>query len=673
MALYGRLLRVEDFGPAVPASPGEALAPALPAALAVLTADGRGGTIEIASAQALPGSASIPSNVGLRFVAGGSVSVPNGATLTINGPLVAPPVQIFTGSGTVAFGPNAVKAGASPEWWGAVADHVTDCTAALNTAATAASKIQLLGNGSRYRVTSTWTVPAGVQIVGDFRAPPRGPFDPGSAEVPGYGSTLDLIGGAGSTDPTQPGVMLHAGATIDGVMVYHPDQADTNPPISYPPAIAFASGETGGAARNCTLVNSFIGLWAHGHEKFTIDHIYGQPLNTGIDVDDCTDVPRINDVHFWAGFWRAWTGNASDPISAYMQANLVGYKFARVDGLVSMNLTIFGCLTACQLTKSSYGNGYGSIANFLFDGCKYGIRWDDANFPGWAFTGGSIHAYYGAGIGACIHATGQNTYPSSMLSLMNVEFYGGNIGAGQNGQLVQIDAGTQGFLRLQGCDMVQFDSAQPNAAVVKLASGSCNLFLDTINFDCAPGGIVQLDVSAGTSAWTNTIAMRDCRLNGGLNVRNNVASPVALQLSGNTDGQEGTLSGRMRFQTTNLRDSVHITDLGTNGANIELEATGGSPKKYLRSNAGNFDVLSDSYSPILRVTNGGLLLGYQGMRPNNGPNTLYHGSGAPSLPGGVSSVNAGDYYFRSDTPSTASQRIYVCTVGGAAPTWVGIV
>ena len=51
---------------------------------------------------------------------------------------------------------------------------------------------------------------------------------------------------------------------------------------------------------------------------------------------------------------------------------------------------------------------------------------------------------------------------------------------------------------------------------------------------------------------------------------------------------------------------------------------------------------------------------------------ISQGSGAPVKPGGVNPV-AGDIYFRTDTPSTVNQRIYICTVGGGSPTWVGIV
>lgn len=59
---------------------------------------------------------------------------------------------------------------------------------------------------------------------------------------------------------------------------------------------------------------------------------------------------------------------------------------------------------------------------------------------------------------------------------------------------------------------------------------------------------------------------------------------------------------------------------------------------------------------------------------NNGSNgplgaSLQSGVGVPNCGGEV-----GGLYFRTDTPSTSNQRIYICTVAGlaGAATWVGI-
>jgi hypothetical protein len=49
--------------------------------------------------------------------------------------------------------------------------------------------------------------------------------------------------------------------------------------------------------------------------------------------------------------------------------------------------------------------------------------------------------------------------------------------------------------------------------------------------------------------------------------------------------------------------------------------------------------------------------------------TLSSGSGAPTIAGAK-----GDRYYRTDTPTVANQREYICTVAGVAgsATWVGI-
>jgi hypothetical protein len=59
----------------------------------------------------------------------------------------------------------------------------------------------------------------------------------------------------------------------------------------------------------------------------------------------------------------------------------------------------------------------------------------------------------------------------------------------------------------------------------------------------------------------------------------------------------------------------------------------------------------------------GLFTAFGGLNSQGG-STLYSGSGAPSNTNGVN----GDYYFRTDTPGTTNQRIYVKSAGS----WVGI-
>jgi hypothetical protein len=106
----------------------------------------------------------IPSNFVCSIPAGCTFSISNGITLTINGPIVAPLSQIFSGSGTVALG--GLGGPAFPQWWGAAGDGTTSDTAAF-TSAVAPSVDVYAGDG-------TWmiqgvTVPDGQSIHGDGR------------------------------------------------------------------------------------------------------------------------------------------------------------------------------------------------------------------------------------------------------------------------------------------------------------------------------------------------------------------------------------------------------------------------------------------------------------------------------------------------------------------------
>jgi len=92
-------------------------------------------SLVVSSAITVASSATIPTNVNLRITGQGSFSISSGQTLTINGMLEAPLKQIFSGSGTVAFGGyyygNPSIHEVYPQWWGAKGDDNNDDTAAI--------------------------------------------------------------------------------------------------------------------------------------------------------------------------------------------------------------------------------------------------------------------------------------------------------------------------------------------------------------------------------------------------------------------------------------------------------------------------------------------------------------------------------------------------------------
>ena len=90
-------------------------------------------TLVVSSVRTVRSDLTIPPSVALRFENGGMCDVMDGTTLTIDGPVQAPLVQIFRGAGKVALGSGAVER-IYPQWWGARPDDGVDDTAAIQAA-----------------------------------------------------------------------------------------------------------------------------------------------------------------------------------------------------------------------------------------------------------------------------------------------------------------------------------------------------------------------------------------------------------------------------------------------------------------------------------------------------------------------------------------------------------
>lgn len=154
----------------------------------------------------------------------------------------------------------------------------------------------------------------------------------------------------------------------------------------------------------------------------------------------------------------------------------------------------------------------------------------------------------------------------------------------------------------------------------------------------------------------------------------------------NIIGTNNTTPGAATAPSTLLTDTSSTTGL-------TIRQGSGAPGTQVLLRVNNAD-----NSTILEVTNGQHLCGYgirigaaagvfvspaQLVGSQNPPCLelpdgtasgwrLWGGTGAPGA-STVGTSRVGDWYLRKDTPSTASQRIYVCTVAGAPGTWSALV
>lgn len=128
------------------------------------------------------------------------------------------------------------------------------------------------------------------------------------------------------------------------------------------------------------------------------------------------------------------------------------------------------------------------------------------------------------------------------------------------------------------------------------------------------------------------------------------------------------------------KNTPFITGASTGGTGIGLENTSVGGRRYAIYSsgsangigAGTLTVIDDTAAAnrLSLDSSGNFSVLTGGLRPAtpagaSQTGNLWAGSGAPSNTNGAN----GDYYFRTDTPGTANQRIYVKSAGA----WVGIV
>lgn len=125
-------------------------------------------TLIIDSAITMTNDTTIPTTLSIEVKKPGSIAIPNGKTLTINGPFAAGKYQVFSCTGT---GKVTIRDIVYPEWWGAYNDGTND-----TATSTAIEKALLSGtygvlhfSKGTYLVARAIQIPSGWNLEGDGR------------------------------------------------------------------------------------------------------------------------------------------------------------------------------------------------------------------------------------------------------------------------------------------------------------------------------------------------------------------------------------------------------------------------------------------------------------------------------------------------------------------------
>jgi len=255
--------------------------------------------------------------------------------------------------------------------YGVIGDAASDDTAALQAALNAAvakGPICYLPSG-HYRLNGALVVPPGVTLCGSSGGVPH-------SEHP-IGTVLLAYGGKGKADG-QPLVTLRPNAVIRNLVIHYPEQ--TLPDIAPYPWTIRGEGELC-QVRDITITNPYQALdfGTKWNELHIIRNVFACPLKTGLYIDQCTDIGRVENVHFNPNFWTRMALKPKYPggdIKAYLEKNLVGFKIGKTDWEYISNCFVIFPRLGFHFNDFGHGAGNAVITQSGADICPVAVRVD---------------------------------------------------------------------------------------------------------------------------------------------------------------------------------------------------------------------------------------------------------------------------------------------------------
>jgi hypothetical protein len=237
------------------------------------------------------------------------------------------------------------------------ADGITDDTAALQAAMDAAAKTgeKLVLPAGKYLVKGSLTVPDGVALEGAANAP--------RYNHPLTGTVILATGGRDHEDA--PALFEMGDSTsVSGLTVYYPELKASD---IHPYAWTFHLKRNDNTLENITLINSYNAIRVGDGPEWNVRHrirsVYGCALRRGILVNGCSDVGRIDNVHFHGHWWWAKeVGGAPDlpggglgPVNKYLRDHLEAFIIGRSDWEYITNTFVFIAKTGYRFIKTDRG------------------------------------------------------------------------------------------------------------------------------------------------------------------------------------------------------------------------------------------------------------------------------------------------------------------------------
>jgi len=329
-------------------------------------------------------------------------------------------LAILASAGAVAAEPAAAPPAAR---WnvndaGAVGDGTTDQTSVfqrlLDAAGNAGGGIVEVPAG-RYVIKGNLAVPASVTLQGTFRVPPT-PQRNKDREL--NGTVLLAFAGRGQEEAPPFIRLAGSNAALRGLIITYPEWKQTDvPPTPYPPCV-FAQRADNVGIENCLLVNPYEAIKLVHAGRHLVRNVTGYPIKRGLYVDECYDIGRIENVHFWP-FGVQY--RPDDPYCKWINTEGVAFELARTDWQYVCNTFCFGYGVGYKFSQTKAGSANGNFLGLGADSCQRAVLVEQAQSAGLLITNGEFVGRWGSQDAVCLEIGEQ---AKGKVSLVNCSFWG---------------------------------------------------------------------------------------------------------------------------------------------------------------------------------------------------------------------------------------------------------
>ncbi|MEW6237187.1 MAG: glycosyl hydrolase family 28-related protein [Candidatus Omnitrophota bacterium] len=334
---------------------------------------------------------------------------------------------------------------------------------ALNAAAEAGGGEVLLPAG-KYRIADSLAVPAGVTLSGVWQAPHH--------EDQVWGTALFAVGHRGEEDGPAL-IRLAPNAAVKGMTIYYPEQRlDSIQP--YPWAIEGTGMH--GSVMDLTLVNAYQGIkFGAPHELHYIRNIFGCVLRRGIFIDGCTDIGRIENVHFNPHYWARANVPALEKIRdinalvPYLNEKVEAFIFGRTDWEYVLNTFAFGFDKCYKFIKTKAGACNGNFLGIGADGGHHALWVEASQHPGLLITNGEFVTFEGEKPTEIITTESFD----GVLQLTNCAFWG----PAHRNAVIQ----GKGFVSFHQCNFNAWGKNDDKAESLRIEGGSISISSNNFN------------------------------------------------------------------------------------------------------------------------------------------------------------------------------------------------